>query len=307
MTRALLFGLLGWVLLLGGPASADPSLTAQIDAYLQSSRFSGAIIVTQKGSIVFDKAYGLADTGRGVPNLTTTSFHIGSLSRRYITASVLLRVDKQRLRLTNTVAQFDASVPGGDKITIGGLLGRTDPAAADLLVHILEVNSGTPLADVLDTDFFGPFFMTGSGLDDGSQGSERRMAKGYAASGDGTLVPSGPSPLGSAYTTTRDELRWTNALFGGRLLGADSLQTLTAGDQVLAQAAPLALGPTAYVMAGQGPGFSSVVVHQQAQDVTVVILSNCESASGTQAQMGARVAALAILDAGGELPPAGPP
>ena len=302
MTRALLIGLLGLALLLGNAsaASADPALTAKFDAYFASNVFSGAVLVTQHGAIVYDKAFGLADAGRNIPNQKTTSFHVGSLSRLFIAASVMVRVEKQSLWSTNTVAQFDPGVPNGDKITIGDLLSRGDQAAYNLLAHILETNSGKPLADVLDDDFFGPYFMTGSGLDDGSHAGERRMAKGYATGAGGTLTPSMSAPLGSVFTTTRDALRWTEALFGDRLMSSASRQAMNGGG--LIQPAQALLGPTAYIMAGQGPGFSPAIVYQQAQDVMVIVLSNRESQPGAMSQIGVYLAALAISDAGGDLP-----
>jgi CubicO group peptidase (beta-lactamase class C family) len=289
--------LAGWALLVS-PALAEPTLADRFDQYVQSQPevFSGAVLVTRNGVIVFDKAYGFADAERHVPNQTSTSFHIGSLTRQYIAAAVMMQVEKQRLSLTNTVAQFDPAVPNGDKITVGDLLGSDDPAASDLLAHILETSTARPLADVLDADFFGPLFMTGSGLDDGTQSGERRMAKG---DGDNpTEAP--PAPSASAFTTTRDELRWMATLFDDRLVSAASRQTLMSGWRPPARSG---LGPSAYVMQGQGPGFSSVVVHQQAQDVTVIVLSNRESTPGMMSQVGLYLAALSVAGPGGELPP----
>jgi CubicO group peptidase (beta-lactamase class C family) len=85
MAKARLGWLLaGWVLL-ASPALAGADLSAKIDSYFQpyadSGAFSGAVLVTQDGGIVFDKAYGLADAGHRLPNKTTTSFHLGSRRR----------------------------------------------------------------------------------------------------------------------------------------------------------------------------------------------------------------------------------
>ena len=209
MTKARLGWLLaGWTLL-ASPAFADASLPARIDAFLQSyhKTFSGAILVTQDGGIVFDKAYGFADVAHQLPNRTTTSFHIGTLSVQYTATAVMMLADKGRLTLDNTAGQFVPGTPDAGK-TIRDLLGGNPKLAATqagyvLLGRILETNTAKPLAEVLDTDFFGPLFMHGSGLDDGTLSAERRMALGYGPGGEADPVP-------AADWARRTETGWTN-------------------------------------------------------------------------------------------------
>jgi CubicO group peptidase (beta-lactamase class C family) len=293
----------GLLLALSPRAFADPALTAKIDSYLQpyidSNQFSGSILVTQDGNIVFDKAYGFADAGAHVPNQPTTSFHLGTLSAQYTAVAVMMLIDAGRLSPANTVAQFVPGVDGGDRITVRDLLRRdpaTDPAAYRTLARIIEASAGKPLADVLDADFFGPLFMNGSGLDDGAMTPERRMAKGY------TLAGGGPKPAApvawadrtgsaSAYATTRDEVRWLDALFGDRLATAASRQALLTGAG-WSQADATRFGETAYAMAGAAPGFSAAIIRLPTHDVTVIVLGNIDSAAPER--IGRDLAALAL-------------
>ena len=292
--------LAGWTLLVS-PAFADAALTAKIDAYLQptvdAGRFSGSVLVTQDGSVVFDKAYGFANVEQHIANQTSTSFHIGSLTRLYTAATVMMLVDKQRLWLTNTVVQFVPGIANGDKITIADLLNSKDPADYDLLARIVEIDTAKPLADIMDTDFFGPFFMHGSGLDDGTVSGERSMARGYVW--DQALHPAAPS--GGGYTTTRDELRWIEAFFEDRLVSPASRQTLLDGTGW--KRADTELGGPAYFQEDEGHGFSSLVLHVPKRDVTVIVLGNIESAQGTMGQVGIFLATLALGSLGEDLPP----
>ena len=307
MTRAPLGWLLaGWTLL-ASPALADQALPAKIDAFLldYQKTFSGAILVTEDGGIVFDKAYGFADAEHQVPNRTTTSFHIGALSAQYTAAAVMMLADKGRLTLDNTAGQFVPGTPDAAK-TIRDLLGGNPKLAATpafyvLLGRILEANTAKPLAEVLDTDFFGPLFMHGSGLDDGTLAGERRMALGYGP-GEGTNpVPAADwaklAGEGSAYTTTRDELRWVDAFF------ADGIVSAATRRRMLDPSAKYpggygwnlirSYGEPAYGMAGTAPGFAAAVVHVPGRNVTVVVLGNTESES-VVARIGLGLTALAL-------------
>jgi D-alanyl-D-alanine carboxypeptidase len=291
MTKARLGWLLaGWTLL-ASPALADASLPARIDAFLldRYKTFSGAILVTQDGGIVFDKAYGFADAAHQVSNRTTTSFHIGALSAQYTAAAMMMLVDKGRVTLDNTAGQFVPGTPDADK-SIRDLLGgnprlAATPAGYVLLGRILETNTAKPLAEVLDTDFFGPLFMHGSGLDDGTLSAERRMALGYVP-GDAM----NPAPAadwakmmgeGSAYTTTRDELRWVDAFFSDGIVSAATRQRMLdpSGKYPGGYGWNLVQGfpEPAYGMAGTATGFAAAVIHVPGHNVTVVVLANTES------------------------------
>ncbi|HEX4296158.1 MAG TPA: serine hydrolase domain-containing protein [Rhizomicrobium sp.] len=283
MNRARLGWLLaGWALL-AAPASAEPSLSAAIDTYLQPETFSGAILVSQGGSIVFDKAYGAADTAHRYANKTTTSFPIGSLTRQYIATAVMMLIDKGRLSLGNTAGQFLHNLgPTEGATTIGDLLAVPPDApgaarASLVLGGIVAANLAKPLTDILETDFFGPLFMSGSGLESGEIRGETRMARGYGADG---VTASPPSPAGVAFTTTRDELRWIEAFFGDNLLSASSRATLLGAGQGWARADNL--GEPAWSGAGTAPGFAAYVIHLPAQDTTVIVLANRDAAQAVQ-------------------------
>jgi CubicO group peptidase (beta-lactamase class C family) len=71
---------------------------------------------------VFENAYGLADRTFGVPNTTTTKFHIASLSKPITAAAVLLLADRGALSLADPVSRFVPGFPRGDHIMIEQLL-----------------------------------------------------------------------------------------------------------------------------------------------------------------------------------------
>ena len=86
-----------------------------------------------------------------------------------------------------------------------------------------------------------------------------------------------PYGAGGLYSTTRDLLRWTTALFGGRLLSPATLEKMTAPGQN-ENAYGFVVGPingrTAIRHAGMIEGFTSHLRYYPGAKITVVVLAN---------------------------------
>ncbi|HZQ67688.1 MAG TPA: serine hydrolase domain-containing protein [Terriglobales bacterium] len=121
------------LILLGVAAlSASPSLAqdridpAAIESYIrpysETSNFSGAVLVEKNGKIVFEKAFGLADREKSLPNTTAVRFHVASVSMQFTAAAILRLVDQKRLALDTKVSEVVPGITGGDRITMRDLL-----------------------------------------------------------------------------------------------------------------------------------------------------------------------------------------
>ncbi len=97
-----------------------------------------------------------------------------------------------------------------------------------LLGYVLEKVTGQTYADYLDQKIFGPLGMKDSGYDLAEKIIPRRAA-GYAQDGKNTdfLDMSLPYAAGSLYSTVGDLLKWDHALYGGKVVSADSLAKMT--------------------------------------------------------------------------------
>lgn len=85
-----------------------------------------AVGVTQNGQKIVEKAFGLADLERNVPNTTTTVFEIGSVSKQFTAAAVLLLERDGKLKLTDDIRKYLPEMPAYDApITIEMLLNHT--------------------------------------------------------------------------------------------------------------------------------------------------------------------------------------
>src|SRR5580765_6731291 len=99
---------------------------AAVDTYLQSyvrtNNFAGTVVVEKNGTILFQKAYGLADREHRVENTPATRFHIASMSMQFTAGAVLRLVDQGLIKLDDHVGEFVPGIPGAEQITIRDLL-----------------------------------------------------------------------------------------------------------------------------------------------------------------------------------------
>ena len=58
-------------------------------AYVDAGRFSGAVLVAQKGRPIFRRAYGLANREWSVPMTLDTKFRIASVTKQFTAAAIL--------------------------------------------------------------------------------------------------------------------------------------------------------------------------------------------------------------------------
>lgn len=128
MKPILCHGLMLAVLLAGAPADAQ-DLTTGIDGIFSwtTPDAPGCVVgVAHQGVVVVERAYGMADLEHEVPLTTAAVFDVGSLTKQFVAAAVLLLVDDGRLSLTDDIRRFIPELPDyGHTITIDHLLTHT--------------------------------------------------------------------------------------------------------------------------------------------------------------------------------------
>jgi D-alanyl-D-alanine carboxypeptidase len=81
------------------------------------------VLVSQDGRVIYEGAYGWADTARRIPNRTTTRFRIGSVSKGFTAMAILQLQDAGRLKVTDLVcALIDRCPAAWRAITVQELL-----------------------------------------------------------------------------------------------------------------------------------------------------------------------------------------
>jgi CubicO group peptidase (beta-lactamase class C family) len=121
------------VLLYVGLASAQPSNTEiavkadeYMNALLKVKGIGGSILLAKDGSILLAKGYGQADRDANVPNSATTKHRIGSLTKQFTAAGILLLQEQGKLLVTDRACKYLADCPDTWKsVTIHQLLSHT--------------------------------------------------------------------------------------------------------------------------------------------------------------------------------------
>lgn len=107
--------------------SQDAARMDQIVAsYVANHTFMGSVLVARGPQVVLSKGYGSADLEWNVPNAPNTKFRLGSVTKQFTAASILLLEERGKLNVNDLVKKYLPDAPAAwDKITIFHLLTHT--------------------------------------------------------------------------------------------------------------------------------------------------------------------------------------
>lgn len=111
-------------------AQGGEGIEARLDGYARAAverfRFSGVVLVARGDRVLFGKGYGMADYELGVPNTTRTRFRVGSLTKQFTAAAILLLQERGALSVRDPVCRYLPRCPGGwEAVTLHHLLSHT--------------------------------------------------------------------------------------------------------------------------------------------------------------------------------------
>src|SRR5690242_13232765 len=107
---------------------SDPAARMEqiIQSYVADHKFMGAVLVARDGKMLLDKGYGFANLEWQVPDTPTTKFRIGSITKQFTAASILLLEERGKLKIDDPVKKYMPDAPAAwDKVTIFHLLTHT--------------------------------------------------------------------------------------------------------------------------------------------------------------------------------------
>jgi CubicO group peptidase (beta-lactamase class C family) len=118
------------LLFAAGLTIAGPAETTRMDevvrSYADQKRFMGSVLVARGGEVLFSKGYGFANAEWEIPNSAATKFRLGSITKQFTAASILLLEERGKLNTSDTVKKHLPDAPAAwEKITIHHLLTHT--------------------------------------------------------------------------------------------------------------------------------------------------------------------------------------
>ncbi|HWL15043.1 MAG TPA: serine hydrolase [Opitutus sp.] len=118
--------LIAWAIVAQAGAQDVARMTRLVEARADGDRFMGSVLVTRAGRTVFERSVGFADAEWHVPNSADTRFRIGSITKQFTAAAVLLLQEEGKLQLSDPVSRHVPGAPASwHDITLYQLLTHT--------------------------------------------------------------------------------------------------------------------------------------------------------------------------------------
>ena len=97
-----------------------------VESYVTDKSFMGSVLVARGSEVLLSKGYGSADLEWNIPNTPATKFRLGSVTKQFTAASILLLEERGKLSISDPVKKLMPDAPAAwDKITIYNLLTHT--------------------------------------------------------------------------------------------------------------------------------------------------------------------------------------
>jgi CubicO group peptidase (beta-lactamase class C family) len=116
------------VLLLAGSTRAQDTARTEevIRSYTADHRFMGTVLIARGDKILLNKGYGSANLEWDISNSPNTKFRLGSVTKQFTAASVLLLQERGKLKINDPVKTYMPDAPAAwDRVTIFHLLTHT--------------------------------------------------------------------------------------------------------------------------------------------------------------------------------------
>lgn len=149
--------------------SGDKEVQSKLEKYMKdyttNNQFNGSVLVAKNERILFENGYGMADGDNKIPNTPKTVFEIGSITKQFTAAAVLLLQEKGLLNVQDTIDKYIVNYPNGKKIKIYNLLNHTSgiPEYTKLVESMEKGKRSYTPKDIIETFMDKPLnFETGT-------------------------------------------------------------------------------------------------------------------------------------------------
>jgi CubicO group peptidase (beta-lactamase class C family) len=109
------------------PQTKAEKIENLLNQYYNYKVFNGSALVSEGGTVIFKKGFGMANMEWNIPNTPDTKFRIGSMTKQFTAMLIMQLVEEGKLKLHVPLTTYIPNYPmdKGDKITIHNLLTHT--------------------------------------------------------------------------------------------------------------------------------------------------------------------------------------
>lgn len=103
-----------------------PRMEEVVQSYVTDKQFMGSVLVARGEKVLLSKGYGSANLEWDIPNSPVTKFRLGSVTKQFTAACILLLEERGKLKIDDPVKKYLPDAPAAwEKITIFNLLTHT--------------------------------------------------------------------------------------------------------------------------------------------------------------------------------------
>src|SRR6188474_881428 len=95
--------------------------------YYDYGQLNGSVLVADKGKIIYEKGFGMANMEWAIPNQPDTKFRIGSITKQFTATLIMQLVEEGKIKLDAHITDYlpDYRADTGARVTIHQLLNHT--------------------------------------------------------------------------------------------------------------------------------------------------------------------------------------
>ena len=124
MVTILILGILGCSAPVSGPEAQE--IPSSLSRLLDEADLSGSVIVTKGGETIMSAGYGMANRELSAPNVPSTKFRIGSITKQFTAMAILILQDRGLLSVDDRVGDHITAAPESwQRLTLHQLLTHT--------------------------------------------------------------------------------------------------------------------------------------------------------------------------------------
>lgn len=159
------------------PLQLTPKLASEINnlinKHVDRKTFSGSVLIAQDGEVLFSDGFGRADREASIPNKPQTKFRLGSITKQFTAAAILLLQEQGKLDVQDAICDYLSDCPPAwEAITIHHLLTHTSgiPNFTDFPEYASTITTPSPPRETINR-FIGKPLVFSSGEDWGYSNS----------------------------------------------------------------------------------------------------------------------------------------
>ncbi|HET9341486.1 MAG TPA: serine hydrolase [Candidatus Eremiobacteraceae bacterium] len=122
-------------------AAQSHAIDGLVKKTLASEHIAGATVaVSVRGKIAFESGYGFADIGSKKRAAIDTAYPIGSITKQFTAACILLLAQDKKLSLDDPISQYVPGLPWGERVTLRHLLDQ-ESGVVDFRLGSIDTSS----------------------------------------------------------------------------------------------------------------------------------------------------------------------